>query len=148
QQISKGLQRRSAAIHKAIQWYNTSATALIPPRPVISWKDVVKYTFLGEFDILRQSDTNVRDRKWAKPAVREATTKIFKLNRAKEEIVRLEVEIRRLHTAIHDEEKTVSSVITSLLETDPHLGCEIRPSHRPRTAVNGIHLYRLDQIRK
>ncbi|KAG1720448.1 hypothetical protein EDB19DRAFT_1898470 [Suillus lakei] len=52
QQISKALQRRSEAIRNAINWYNTQATSLIPPRPKITWKVIADYTFLGEFDLL------------------------------------------------------------------------------------------------
>lgn len=107
QQISKSLQHCSAAIRKAIQQYNTLATALTLPCPVISWKDIVNYTFLGEFDFLHQSDIDIQDFQWAKPAICEATTKFFKLSRAKEALVWLEVEMCCLHTAIHDEEKIV-----------------------------------------
>ncbi|KAG6372115.1 hypothetical protein JVT61DRAFT_8829 [Boletus reticuloceps] len=148
QQISKGLQRRSAAIRKAINRYNTLAATISPPRPSVSWKDITKYTFLGEFDILCHSRVDIRDREWAKPAIREATAKFFKLCRAKEEITRLAVETRRLRTAIHDEEKKNSSVTASLLETEPLLARELERLHRPRAAVNSIHLHRLDQIRK
>jgi len=52
QQISKGLQRRSEAIRKAIHRYNVQATALTPPHPPVSWKDLTQHTILGEFDLL------------------------------------------------------------------------------------------------
>lgn len=56
--------------------------------------------------------------------------------------------MRRLRTAIHDEEMKVSDAIAKLLETDPPLGRELQRLHRARTAVNCIHLDRLDRIQK
>ena len=81
---------------RAVLLISIQAAALNPPRPPISWKDITQYTFLGEFDLLWHTRDDVRERVWAKPAVREVTAKFFKLCRAKEEITRLNVEMRRL----------------------------------------------------
>ncbi|KAI5996379.1 hypothetical protein EDD15DRAFT_2387353 [Pisolithus albus] len=146
QQISKGLQRRSEAIRKAITRYNVQAGRLDPPRSPISWKDIAQYSFLGEFDLLRHAQDDVRERTWAKPAVREATTKFFKLCHAKEEITRLNVEIRRLRTAIHDEEREVSQTIANLRHSDSLLALEFERCHQPRAAVNAVHIHCLDHL--
>ncbi|KAH7904870.1 hypothetical protein BJ138DRAFT_985057, partial [Hygrophoropsis aurantiaca] len=130
----------------AINRYNTQALALDPPRPTITWKQIADYTFLGEFDLLRQSRSDVRVEDWTKPAYREATVKFFKLQRAREEIVRLNVEVRRLRTAIHDEEITVTRVIADLLSTNRALGLELQRHWQIRAAVNIVHIYKLDQI--
>ena len=74
--------------------------------------------------------------------------KFFKLCHAKEEIIRINVEMRRLRTAIHDEEKKISITIADLCQTDPLLGCELQCLHRSRAAINIIHLHRLDYIQK
>ncbi|KAI5984618.1 hypothetical protein EDD15DRAFT_2201177 [Pisolithus albus] len=148
QQISKGLQRRSEAIRKVITRYNLQAGRLDPPRPPISWKDIAQYSFLGEFDLLQHARDDIRERIWAKPAVREATTKFFKLCRAKEEITRLNVEIRRLRTAIHDEEREVSQAIANFRHSDPLLASEFERLHQPRAAVNAVHIHRLDCLEK
>ena len=124
-QISKALQRRSEAIRKAITRYNIQAAALNPPRPSISWKDITQYTFLGEFDLLRHTRDDIRERVWARPAIHDATAKFFKLSRAKEEITRLNVEIRRLRTAIHDDEREVSQAIANLCNSAPMLASEL-----------------------
>ncbi|KAG1811935.1 hypothetical protein EV424DRAFT_1327328, partial [Suillus variegatus] len=92
--IGKALQRHSEAIRNAINWYNTQAAALNPPRPKLSWKDIGEYSFLGEFDLLCHSCTDIRELDWMKPAHREATTKYFKLLHAQEEVSRLNVEVR------------------------------------------------------
>jgi len=107
-QISKALQRRSEAIKKALNRYNTQAARLTPPRSPLTWKEIVDFTFIGEFDLLRYSRADIRAELWVKPARREATTKYFKLSRAREELVRLNVEIRRLRTFISDEARQVT----------------------------------------
>ncbi|KAG2112534.1 uncharacterized protein F5147DRAFT_744450 [Suillus discolor] len=146
QQIGKALQCRSDAIRNAINCYNTQAAALNPPRPKISWKDIADYGFLGEFDLLRYSRNDIRSSDWSKPGHREATTKFFKLCRACEEITRLNVEVCRLHTSIHDEELHMFTVIQELLISDPHLGHKLQCQHHPRAAINTVHHYRLNRI--
>ncbi|KAG2117478.1 hypothetical protein DEU56DRAFT_698004, partial [Suillus clintonianus] len=83
---------------------------------------------------------------WTKPAHREATVKYFKLQRAREEIQRLNIEIRRLRTAIHDEELTVNATINSLLVSNKPVGLELQRQWRSRAAINAAHLFRLDRI--
>ncbi|KAG1831401.1 hypothetical protein EV424DRAFT_1470127 [Suillus variegatus] len=73
------LQQCSEAICKAIICYNIQASALNPPHEKISWKDITNYSFLGEFDLLWHSCSNVQKETWAKPAYQEATSKYFKL---------------------------------------------------------------------
>ncbi|KAG1717767.1 hypothetical protein EDD22DRAFT_727897, partial [Suillus occidentalis] len=137
---------RSEAIRNALNQYNTQAAALVPPRPQLTWKDIVEYSFLGEFDLLRQSHSDVHTLDWTKPTHREAMVKHFKIQRAHEEIQRLNIEIRQLHTAIHDEEVKVNATIDTLLISDQPVRLELRRQWQKRAAVNAIHLYRLDQI--
>ncbi|KAG1735689.1 uncharacterized protein EDB91DRAFT_1056167 [Suillus paluster] len=82
QQIRKALQHRLEAIHNAINWYNTQAAALNLPCPKLSWKNIAEYSFLGEFNLLCHSRTDICKLDWTKPAHCEATTKYFKLLRA------------------------------------------------------------------
>ncbi|KAG1884167.1 hypothetical protein F4604DRAFT_1920018 [Suillus subluteus] len=146
QQISKALQRRSDAIRNIINRYNTQAVASDPPRPKLAWKDIVEYSFLGKFDLLRPSRTDIRKHNWMVPAHHEATVKYFKLQRAHEEIQRLNVEVRRLHTSIQDEEVKTAATIHRLLETDHVLAVEPKNHYQARAAVNAVHLFRLDQL--
>ncbi|OAX32642.1 hypothetical protein K503DRAFT_852090 [Rhizopogon vinicolor AM-OR11-026] len=146
QQIGKALQRRSEAIRNAINRYNTQAAALSPPRPKLSWKDIADYTFLGEFDLLRHSRTDVRELDWTKPAHREAATKYFKLLRAQEEVTRLNVEVRRLRTFIHNEEMETKKVIKCLQSSNPPLALELQRQWQSRSAINSFHIFRLNQI--
>ncbi|KAJ8579485.1 hypothetical protein M405DRAFT_870224 [Rhizopogon salebrosus TDB-379] len=146
QQIGKALQQRSEAIRNTLSRYNMQAVALVPPRPQLTWKDIVEYSFLGEFDLLRQSRSDIRTLDWTKPAHREATVKYFKLQRAHEEIQRLNIEICRLCTAIRDEELTVNATIDALLISNRPVGLELQRQWRGRAAINAVHLFRLDQI--
>ncbi|KAF8452139.1 hypothetical protein L210DRAFT_834093, partial [Boletus edulis BED1] len=148
QQISKNLQQRSQTIQKAIAEYNIQASRLVPPQHSISWKEIVKYMSLGEFDLLQHTWDDVHDHIWAKPAVHEGMAKFFKLCRAKEEIIRLNVEIWCLRTAIYDEEVEVSKTIVSMHEVQPLLAAELCRRHQTHAAVNAIHLYCLNLIEK
>ncbi|KAF8169309.1 hypothetical protein K438DRAFT_1774323 [Mycena galopus ATCC 62051] len=65
--------------------------------------EVVDYTFLSEFDILRNPDTTSSIRAWATPAARQLLDSYYKLKRAREEIQRLNIEIRRFVTHMKDE---------------------------------------------
>ncbi|KAG1763988.1 hypothetical protein EV702DRAFT_1051527 [Suillus placidus] len=146
QQIGKALQRCSEAIRNSINRYNIQAIALNPPCPKISWKDIADYSFLGEFDLLCHSRNDIRTDDWAKPAHREATTKYFKLCCAREELTRLNVEIRRLRTTIHSEQVQTTAVIEDLCLSDPKLADELQRRWHSRAAINAVHLYRLDHI--
>ncbi|KAG2337857.1 hypothetical protein BDR05DRAFT_894546, partial [Suillus weaverae] len=138
QQLGKALQHHSDAICDAINRYNTQAAALNPPHSKISWKDIADYGFVAEFDLLSA---------WSKPGHQEATIKFFKLCRARKEITRLNVEVCRLCTAIHNEECHMLTVIQKLQVSDPHLGCELQHQHHSCAAINAMHCYRLDCIK-
>ena len=101
--IAKHLQSRSETIRTAINAYNTTAKSLKPARATLDYKKVIKLTFLNEFDILRGSRTDVLGKPWANPANRLRLDQYYRVLHAKEEIRRLNVEIRRLHTWIRDE---------------------------------------------
>ena len=85
---------------------------------------------------------------WTKPAYREATTKFFKLQRAHEEISRLNVKILQLYTAIHNEGIAVLTAIQNLTDTDPHLALEMQQWWQERAAINAVHIHWLAQIQE
>ncbi|KAJ7840286.1 hypothetical protein B0H14DRAFT_2587516 [Mycena olivaceomarginata] len=101
--IAKALQARSKAVRNAIDRYNAAAIALDPPLASLTWEQVVEYTFLADFDILRDTRAEVQSRPWTRPAYRLAMDTYFKIERAREELVRLNIEIRRTMTWIRDE---------------------------------------------
>ncbi|KAG1823077.1 hypothetical protein DFJ58DRAFT_673020, partial [Suillus subalutaceus] len=98
--------------------------------PQLTWKDIVEYSFLGEFDLLCQSCSDTCTLDWTKPAYCEAMVKYFKIRRACEEIQRLNIEIHQLHTAIHDEELKVNATIDALLISNRPVGLELQRQWR------------------
>lgn len=119
---------------------------MVPPQLTLAWKDIVEYSFFGEFDLLWHSRTDIHDHDWTVPAYREATVKYFKLQCAREEIQCLNVEVRRLRTAIHYEEVKTIATICWLLELDHMLALELKHCYQACAAVNAMHLFRLGQL--
>ncbi|ESK81620.1 hypothetical protein Moror_11111 [Moniliophthora roreri MCA 2997] len=100
--LSKALTSRSSAIEAALKALNDMAKA--SGQEQLQWKDVMEYTFLSEFDILKHTGDNMCSKLWAKPAYWEVMLKVFKMYHAEEEIQRLHVEIKRLMTYIKEED--------------------------------------------
>lgn len=96
--LAKHLKTRCETIRAAVNALNAAGRALTPPRTKIDFATVIGYAFLGEFDLLRDAQQDVRERLWAKPEIRILTDQHFRLLRAKEEIQRLNIEMRRLRT--------------------------------------------------
>jgi hypothetical protein len=96
------LRTRSGAIKTALQQYNDAAAKLNPPQNPLTWSTVLKAATVADFDLLRDTRTDIRCLPWTEPSRREATTYYFGIKRAREEIVRLNVEITRLLTFMFD----------------------------------------------
>ncbi|KIJ30003.1 hypothetical protein M422DRAFT_97226, partial [Sphaerobolus stellatus SS14] len=122
-QIAAGLKRQ--AIRNALVRYNKFAALVNPPRDPLTWETVVNYSFLAEFDLLRFSQVDIRDRPWVKPVIREGVMSYCKLQCARAEIKRLNVEIPRLYAAIHDEAQQIPAYISILEQTDRALANEV-----------------------
>jgi hypothetical protein len=90
----------------------------------------------------------VRQDRWAQPAHREAVVKFFKLQRAREEISRLNIEIRCLCTSIHDETVHTNNVLEDLAVSNPALHTAVRSWWTLRSSVNNQHIQRLDKIER
>ncbi|KAJ7619742.1 hypothetical protein FB45DRAFT_1033581 [Roridomyces roridus] len=101
--IAKSLQARSKAVRSAVAKYNAAAAAVTPPRDHVDIEQVLEYAFLADFDLLRHSHHEVHRQYWARPAYRAVMNRWFRLERAREEIKRLDVEIRRFVTWMRDE---------------------------------------------
>ncbi|KAI0640725.1 hypothetical protein C8Q79DRAFT_920896 [Trametes meyenii] len=101
--IAKNLQRRSEAIRTAVKQYNAAAQAITLPRPALDWVKVTHYAFLDEFELLRDTRNDIRAKPWAQPLAREAMKKYRRILRAREELIRCDVEVCRVHTWVVDE---------------------------------------------
>lgn len=136
--ISKALQVRSKAIRAALDRYNDAAKRMLPPRPQLTWDQIVEYAFLSDFDILCDSRQDIRKRPWAQPANRILMDKHFKIERAQEEIIRLNVEIKRIVTHIVDEENYLLKAEENA--TTPTLAYFIQQYRLERTRFSRLHL--------
>lgn len=147
-QIGKAIQRRGQAIRTALDKYNKLALKMRPPAPTLAWKDVVNYSFVAEFELLKlsYSHQDITTLQWVSPVNREGAAKFHKIRRAKEEIIRLNVEIRRLVTAIADEHAHWQACIASTADTSPLLSAQLRVNYTSRRRINSVHLARLGAI--
>ncbi|KAJ3765531.1 hypothetical protein FB446DRAFT_655158, partial [Lentinula raphanica] len=146
--IANSLKTRSKSIQAAIVAYNDAAAALRPPRRAISWDEVVDYSFLSEFDILKDTREDVREKQWATPCNRLLMFRFFKLIRAEEELDRLHVEIKRLLTYMQDEERILCHKANEIESEDPALALQIRRYWDEKSRFNVVHKQRLHAIKK
>ncbi|QRW15389.1 hypothetical protein RhiLY_14388 [Ceratobasidium sp. AG-Ba] len=121
QKINKSIYRREKATHSALERYNIAARALDPPRPTLTFKELVECAYVADFDFLRYSEHGALDAEWALPIHRQCLASWHKLQRAKEEIERLNIEIRRVYTHMRDEELILSQNYQKLCVTAPDL---------------------------
>ena len=146
--IANALKLRSKSIHTAITAYNEAAAALSPPRRRVSWEDVVEYSYLSEFDILRDTREDVRERKWATQKNRMLMQEFFRLIRAENELPRLHIEIQRLFTYMRDEELLLLGMAKALEPTDPALALQLTLHWQERGRFNELHRRRLLSIKR
>jgi len=148
--IGKALQRRSATIRAALERYNNARLQLPldgrPPK--LQWSDVAKYAFLAEFDLLRNTREDVRSKPWTKPVIREAMTRYFKIERAREEVERLNIEIPRVIAYMHDEDLFLAEKACQTSESDPALAHQIELRRQSLARYTPIHTQRFKQLFK
>lgn len=143
--IAQALQARSQAIKSALERYNEAAKAFKPPRRTLSWEEVVEYAFLADFDLLRDSRQDIRDRPWAQPLNHVLMDQWFKRQCAREEIERLNIEIRRVVTHIRDERKSLEAAEQDALTAQPPdtiLAFQIQRYREERDRFSALHLRR------
>jgi hypothetical protein len=147
--IAKALQARSRAIKTAIEQYNTAAAALEVPREPLSWEEVVDYTFLSDFDLLRTSRRDILTEGWAQPAGHEAMDNYFKLLRADEEIKRLNIEIPCFVSYMRDEEAFLRQQEERIrIEHGDALAHQVALYREQQGRFNDGHRYRLLALSK
>ncbi|KAG6819075.1 hypothetical protein H0H93_015744, partial [Arthromyces matolae] len=141
--IAKSLQSRSKAIRNAVKEVNLAAVRL--GHPTLDWEKVSHYSFLDEFNLLRHARSSANEKPWADPVVRETMRRYQRLQRAKEEVIRCNVETRRLHTSIVDEHRHFKEVLASLDIANP-LRVAVNDHITRRMAVNDVLLARITHI--
>ena len=120
-----------------------------PPRRLLSLDKVTKSTssFLADFEVLRFAQPEVQDKAWVRPACREASVKYYKLCRAREEVKRLNLEVRRLQVSINEEITHTLKVLEEISAQNPLLGIELKRRWRSRSLICNVHLRKLAELR-
>ena len=118
---------------------------MVPPRPLLSWESVIAAVNLADFDLLKSTRQDIRKLEWAQPANREGMVMYFKIKRAKEEIIRLNVEIRRLLTFLHDDYVDHYLAVRANLMADPALAFEVSTRSQYRNKIHEEIVKRLLQ---
>ncbi|EGO04368.1 hypothetical protein SERLA73DRAFT_43524, partial [Serpula lacrymans var. lacrymans S7.3] len=119
-----------------------------PSCPCLEYSEVINYATLGEFALLKHSRHNLLQKPWAIPTNREMTTKHYKVLRAREEIVRLNVEIRQLQAWIDYKDRHMQATTDMIKVTEPLIAAELQMVHREQCRINSIHWARLHHIYK
>ncbi|KAG2128012.1 hypothetical protein DEU56DRAFT_872749 [Suillus clintonianus] len=117
-------------IRKAVEKYNEAARD-IPGRAPIEWSKVTHYNFLDEFSLLRETCQDIREHPWTKPAI---------------QLVRCNVELRRLHTAIVDESRFLAGILQELKASENPIYVVVKEYCTRCELVNAHLLARINQI--
>ncbi len=120
--------------------------ALSPQAPQLSWEEIVAYTFLAEFDLLRDTRQDIREKPWANPANRQLRDEFFKQERAREEIQRLNIEIRRVISYMNDEEHFLTMQEELATNELPELAHQISLYREERGRFNARHKRRFGEL--
>ncbi|KAJ3514979.1 hypothetical protein NMY22_g14574 [Coprinellus aureogranulatus] len=145
--LAKALRTRSKAIQNAVTRYNSAARELDPPGPELDWTKIAKYNFVEEFTVLRNTRRDIQTERWSDGEVREAMKLHQRIKRAQEEIGRLNIEMKRLFTSIHDEHLLFARVQRELEDSKQHqlLGA-LKDFATHRRRVNRVILRYLREI--
>lgn len=142
--IAKALKTRSKAIRSAVNDYNRVAAKF--GRPQLDIEMILQYISLGQFDLLRSSRYDVATIPWMRSTERDMAIRYFKIQRAQEEIIRLNIEIKRLLAYIQNEEKVWEDLTSQLQSTAPHLAYQAGKCLKRLLCVNQIHVDRLSRL--
>jgi len=138
------LKTRCKAIQRALAVYNAAAKTI--DRPPLDWSAISQYGSLAEFELLRESRTDIRALPWADSANRQVAIYQLKLERAHEERIRLNIEIQWLLTSMRDEEGELSQHAEALNTLSPWLAAELKTMLARRVRLNDVHRARMQQI--
>ena len=145
ERIGKALKTRAQAIRRALNDYNTAAAQLNPPRESLTWAKLMDTSTLADFDLLRDCRQDIREQPWTQPARREAMNLYFGIKHAEEEILRLNVEIRRLITFMVDDHRDYHRTISAHIIVNPALASELSYQWQHREQIHSKIARRLHQ---
>ena len=103
----------------------------------------MEYAFLADFDLLRDTREDISTKPWVTPSGRAAMDLHFKMARAKEEILHLNIEVRRVATFLKDEEHFLQESINLALDSHPAPAHQIDVYRNVRARYRAHHLQQL-----
>jgi hypothetical protein len=109
---------------------------------------VIEAVTLADFDVLRDTRTDICSLPWTQPACCEAMNLHFGIRRAREKIIRLNVEIRRLITFMIDDHVDYYHAVASNLFQNPALAHELSCRWEYRTRIHANVTRRLQLTSK
>ncbi|KAG8917673.1 hypothetical protein FRC02_002971 [Tulasnella sp. 418] len=134
--LAKHLKSRSEAIRTALNSFNASARALNPSHVNLKFTDIIQHSFVAEFDLLRDARQDIRQKEWSIPSKRILSDQYHFYLRAKEEIRRLDIEIKRLLDWMQKEDKFYTAKVHELRDIDGQLAQEIEKRAEYQKLVN------------
>ncbi|KAI5988573.1 hypothetical protein EDD15DRAFT_2172307, partial [Pisolithus albus] len=115
--------------------------------PKLDYADVIGYSTFGEFELLKYSHYNILEKPWMKPLNREMSMKFFRLVRSREEIERLNVEVRQLQAWVDsDNDKLQTAVSTFEANGMDNMAAEMCEWYLYWHRINDIHCSHLSKI--
>ncbi len=146
--IAHALSCHCAAIRNAIDRYNELARFQKPPHPTLMYSEVVDYCTFSEFEILKHSEHDILSKDWAVLSNRQAANKFFKIERAKEEVHRCNIEVAHLQAWVDMEDMVMAKATAAHEGSDPAFAAYLKVLQMQRHHVNDHLRSCLDQIYK
>jgi hypothetical protein len=117
----------------------------------LTWKDIIDVTFVSDFDVLRNQygvDTEPQpDRPWLKAGYREVANHLHKIHRAREEIIRCNVEAARVRAWVYFEEDLHVDTVLKLTQNGQlDLAWQVEDQYTIRRNNNYAHHIILDKL--
>ncbi|KAF9258299.1 hypothetical protein L218DRAFT_877521, partial [Marasmius fiardii PR-910] len=145
--ISKALNSWGPAIQTALNAYNALAALMLPPRPTLVFDKIVRMVTVADFDLLKDTQNNVAELIWAREENREAMRLHFHIQRVREELEQLHVEMQRLITFLIDDHADYHHAIQRTLPLNLGLASELSRQQSYRLTVHERIVQRLAQTR-
>ncbi|KAL6299353.1 hypothetical protein BKA93DRAFT_819932 [Sparassis latifolia] len=149
EKIGKALKTRAEAIKKALAEYNCCALELSPARPTLTWSEVMDMVSLADFDLLCDARQDIHTLPWAQWANCQVMNTYFNIQRACEEIERLNVEISCLFTSLVDEHIDYYIAISHCIIMKPALAHILSTQWKYHDRIHekiAHHLYQTSQL--
>ena len=97
---------------------------------------VIETFSLGEFDIWRDAQQDIKQLQWAQPAHHKAMNLYFQMKRAKDKMKCLDIEILRLLTNLYDDHVDFDRAVQTEQDTNLYLAHELTKCWQYRQQIS------------